>query len=171
VQWQHEALRCLETPEVERALIALSTQASLQALTAIAELRACLSATRAALGLALARPPLYRGTPPDPNASIVEQSEKVKQHLRAALTALGLDPDELPDDRGGLRELSIDDVTPRLRIIYGLDPKAEKLLALSGDTLERAYYGDSVRWAERRWQRYQTQRWLTLLGVAANEDA
>jgi hypothetical protein len=54
----------------------------------------------------------------------------------------------------GLRELCIDNVSPPLRVIFGLDYPRRRLIAILGETLDRAYYGDSVRRAEQRWQRY-----------------
>ena len=65
----------------------------------------------------------------------------------------------------GLRELCIDNVQPQLRVLFGLDFPAQRLLAIWGEPLERRYYGDSVRHAEQRWRQYcdrsSTQRTVT----------
>ena len=46
-------------------------------------------------------------------------------------------------------------VTPPLRVLFGIDATAKRLVALLGEPLDRAYYGDSVRFVETRWARYQ----------------
>jgi hypothetical protein len=45
-------------------------------------------------------------------------------------------------------------VQPRLRVLFGLDFPAKRLLAIWGESLDRRYYGDSVKHAEQRWQQY-----------------
>jgi hypothetical protein len=53
-----------------------------------------------------------------------------------------------------LRELCIDNVRPQLRVLFGLDFPARRLIAILGEPLDRRYYGDSVRKAEQRWRQY-----------------
>jgi hypothetical protein len=49
----------------------------------------------------------------------------------------------------------LSDHEPPLRVLFGLDATRGTLLAILGEALDRAYYGDSVRFAEARWRRYQ----------------
>jgi hypothetical protein len=169
--WQRETLRCLESTEVRGGLQKLSNDAAREALACIAELRSCLAATGAAMGFALARSGArVLGSASELDAHIVKQVENVKRRLEQALSALGLDARDVYDSDGGLREFRVDDVSPQLRLIYGLDVKQQKILALVGDSLERAYYGASVRCAERRWQRYRARQWLTALNAAPQEE-
>jgi hypothetical protein len=48
-------------------------------------------------------------------------------------------------------------VRPALRILFGVDTAGKRLIVLRGESLTRAYYGDSVRLAEARWAAYQEQ--------------
>jgi len=54
----------------------------------------------------------------------------------------------------GLCELTVVTTEPRLRLLFGLDVIEKRIVVLLGEPLDRAYYGDSVKLAERRWQAY-----------------
>ena len=70
------------------------------------------------------------------------------------LRLMGLEPQVLLGSGSGLRELCIDNVQPQLRVLFGLDFPARRLIAILGEALNRRYYGDSVRRAEQRWRAY-----------------
>jgi hypothetical protein len=53
-----------------------------------------------------------------------------------------------------LRELAISTINPPLRVIVGIDVPRQRILAILGEPLNRAYYGDSVRLCEQRWREF-----------------
>ncbi len=86
--------------------------------------------------------------------SIEHRRSKFEKAFFRMLSLLGLRPESLSDSQHGLRDLTITNTTPQLRVLLGLDAKNERLLPIFGEPLTRSYYGDSVRWAEARWARY-----------------
>jgi hypothetical protein len=77
------------------------------------------------------------------------------REFSGVLELLGLRPGEFIALSSGLRELTIASVEPKLRVLFGIDTQARRLVALLGEALDRSYYGESVRFAEARWSRYQ----------------
>ena len=67
---------------------------------------------------------------------------------------MGLEPKLVLGSGSGLRELAITNIKPQLRVLFGLDFPARRLIAILGEELTRSYYGDSVKRAEQRWQDY-----------------
>ena len=43
---------------------------------------------------------------------------------------------------------------PGLRLLYGIDPRRNRGLVVLGERMDRSFYGDSVRIAERQWQEF-----------------
>lgn len=89
--------------------------------------------------------------------SVEHRRAKIEKAFFRVLTLLGLRPESLRDSNHGLRELTITNTTPPLRVLLGLDVQNQRLLAILGEPLARSYYGDSVRLAEARWMRYCAQ--------------
>jgi hypothetical protein len=50
--------------------------------------------------------------------------------------------------------MTISDLSPHVRLIYGIDVPNRRILLILGEPLDRSFYGDSVRLAERKWREY-----------------
>jgi hypothetical protein len=70
------------------------------------------------------------------------------------LAAAGFELTDLPAHSLSLRELSRRQPAPGFRLLYGVDAERECALFVLGERLDRTYYGDSVRRAERRWLQF-----------------
>jgi hypothetical protein len=70
------------------------------------------------------------------------------------LAAVGFELTDLPAHSLALRELSRRERAPGFRLLYGVDAARECALFVLGERLDRNYYGDSVRRAERRWLQF-----------------
>jgi hypothetical protein len=77
----------------------------------------------------------------------------IERAFFAVLGLVGLAPDRIMNAGSGLRELSLA-TSPAVRVLFGLDFEKRRLIALLGEALDRRYYGDSVRFAERRFAHY-----------------
>ncbi len=99
---------------------------------------------RAGLARAAPRRPLPARPLPDP----------VQIALLESLRHVGLGPRSLEPSESGLCELGVEAQGGALRIIYGMDLPRSRLIAIVGDRLDRHYYGDSVRFAERYFRDY-----------------
>jgi len=79
------------------------------------------------------------------------------QHsYREALAALGFEAGDLPVHSTALRELTLRECSPRIRLLYGVDVQRRLALALVGERLDREHYGPSVRRAEAAWRGFLT---------------
>ena len=153
-QRQEGALRCLESPNFLRRFLNLDAERAQVVGELIERLRAAVRA--AVVQLTLAAHPL-------PQATVVSSatapqdlwlSDTVQRALHEVLARVGLAPEDVADTESGLREISISDAAPPLRLIYAIDVPRRRILAILGEALNRAYYGDSVRLAEQRWRQY-----------------
>jgi hypothetical protein len=158
-----EALRCLESPEFAAALQNLDGPTASQALDVVRGIRHNLRATQFDLSAELARSlggapgaAFQLGLGPARLAwRLGEEVARLQRELERALRFVGLQVSDVVDQNGGLRELTVEELRPKLRVIYGLDIQHRRLIALVGDALTRPYYGDSVRLAEQRWREYR----------------
>jgi hypothetical protein len=151
--WRQEALRHLESPTFQARLAALDPAVAGRALASVEQIRASLVATRAWIAYrasaALLSAPLGGGGAAREAPPVVGSVERA---LLEVLSLVGLDARELVDSSSGLREMTVTGVEPHLRLIYGIDVPKRRVVALLGEPLDRAYYGDSVRLAERLWR-------------------
>jgi hypothetical protein len=181
---QREAVRCLESSTFGHRLAQLDEATAARALRAVGAVSSTVAGARALLALQFANPTrrlAYQLTPAERAKAIahvrwaLEQSPKapatptlpltlepvrpeaVRDALHGAIRVLGLDATDLADPSGGLRELTFGGLHPRLRVIYGIDVPRRQVLVLLGEPLDRAYYGDSIRFAEQRWREYCAQ--------------
>lgn len=146
--WQHELLACLGAPAFRRRLEKLPPSSAADALGTVEKLRAELRAWQkeVALGLGAGRV----------SVDLMERRRAaIMREFAGVLELLGFRPGEFIALSSGLRELTITRVNPPLRVLFGIDAAAKRLVALLGEPLDRAYYGDSVRFAEARWASYQ----------------
>jgi hypothetical protein len=170
--WQQEIVRCLESPVFAARLAALDGATAATVIEAVERVQQILRAAREleslrALTELQAGGPISRSTArylstqgraPYLNRQGAERPRELIQALRRAfhevLAAAGLDVMELHDPASGLREITLRQLTPALRLLYGIDVPRKRVLVLLGEPLTRAYYGDSVRFAERRFREY-----------------
>jgi len=178
---QREAVRCLESSAVSNRLAQLDEATAARALRAVAGVSSAVAAARALLTLQFANPvqrkayqltlaerakaishvrwALEQGPNAPPTGTLPSTLEPVRPQavrdaLQGAIRVLGLDAGDLADPSSGLRELTFTALKPRLRVIYGIDVPRRQVLVLLGEPLDRAYYGDSLRFAEQRWREY-----------------
>ena len=88
------------------------------------------------------------------NRDVLAPNDSVKGALLELLTLMGLDFKDAPEPPSGLRELTISAANAALRVIVGIDVPKQRILAILGEPLDRAYYGDSVRLCEQRWRAF-----------------
>ncbi len=148
LMWHQEVLLCLESAPFRERLDRLDPVTAGQALSQVERLRRKLHAAR------------LSGTwSPWGNLSgTVAAGETSGAGVRATfldlLRLVGLEPQAVLGSGSGLRELWLDNVRPQLRVLFGLDFPAKRLIAILGESLDRRYYGDSVRRAEAHWRAY-----------------
>ncbi len=147
--WHEEVLRCLQSRTFHSRLTTLDGASAARAFEAIDRLQRAVRAERLAA--------VFRGIPSEEGSPAWvggESAASLKRAFLEVLRLVGLEPGELIDSSSGLRELTVSTVTPHVRVIYGIDVPNRRALALVGEPLTRAFYGDSVRLAERRWAEY-----------------
>ena len=71
-----------------------------------------------------------------------------------ALDAAGFATTDVPAHSLALRELSHRPPGPAFRLLYGVHVERETALFVLGERLDRSFYGDSVRRAERMWRQF-----------------
>jgi hypothetical protein len=143
---QHEALRCLETPNFQARFLGLDARSAARAQELIGRVRASVRA--ATLSLVASN-----SGSAWPEASAVPD-EAVQAALLELLSCVGLRLEDVADRSSGLRELTLAELRPPHRLLYAIDAPRRRILAILGEALDHAYYGDSVRSAERRWREY-----------------
>ena len=146
--WQRELLTCLDAPSFQSRLARLDEPAAAQALASVQALRAELRAWQTRLALELGAGHVSVDLMGARRAALM-------QEFSGVLELLGLAPGHFIALASGLRELTVSKAVPALRVLFGIDVTNKRLVALLGESLDRAYYGDSVRFAEARWAAYQ----------------
>ena len=140
--WQKEVVRCLESPAFLARMAKLDRSTAHRTFQGIERMRERIHAGKLHINLlAAAKAP-------------ASASESVKHALSEVLDLAGVDADALVDSSSGLREMTLEDATPHVRLIYGIDVPKKRILVILGEPLDRAFYGDSVRLAERKWREY-----------------
>jgi hypothetical protein len=79
---------------------------------------------------------------------------EVRRIYFEALEAAGFSVADVPAHSLALREFSRRAPGPAFRLLYGVDVEHETALFALGEWLDRAFYGDSVRRAERMWKQF-----------------
>jgi hypothetical protein len=157
LSWHREVVRFLDGPRFKEALDQLDGATAAEAVQGVRRVRENLRA--AWMSFVSEAPRLAGGALRSSRAAAAERrspraARSVKSALDHVLALVGLGLGALGDRESGLRELTVASATPALRVLYGLDVPGQRLVALIGDALTRAYYGDSVRRAEQRWSEY-----------------
>jgi hypothetical protein len=147
LMWHQEALLCLDSAPFRERLEQLAPELAAQALSQVERLKRRLQAARVASSWSSwQRTYAASGQLGDPSG--------VRGAFLDLLRLMGLEPQAVLGSGSGLRELCVDNVKPQLRVLFGLDFPAKRLIAILGEALDRRYYGDSVRRAEQRWRAY-----------------
>jgi hypothetical protein len=150
LMWQQEALLCLDSAPFRERLERLAPELAAQALSQVERLKRRLQSARMAGSWSSwsswQRAYAASGQPGDASG--------VRSAFLDLLRLMGLEPHTVFGAGSGLRELCIDNVQPQLRVLFGLDFPAKRLIAILGEALDRRYYGDSVQRAEQRWRSY-----------------
>jgi hypothetical protein len=149
LMWHQEVLLCLESLPFRERLEQLEPEPAARALRLVERLKRKLHAAR----LSGSWSP-WQGSPSRVIRAPLGSTNDVRGAFQDLLQLMGLDARAVLGSTSGLRELCIDNVRPQLRVLFGLDFPAKRLLAILGEPLDRRYYGDSVRRAEQRWQEY-----------------
>jgi len=145
--WHEEVLLCLQSAPLLRRLEQLEPARAELALAQVERLRRKLQAARLSGSYAALR-----------TSHIAERDALgLRSAFEQLMQLVGLDAKLVLGSGSGLRELCIDNVQPQLRVLFGLDFPARRLIAILGETLDRRYYGDAVRLAEQRWRDYLAQ--------------
>jgi hypothetical protein len=79
---------------------------------------------------------------------------EVRRLYFEALAAAGFEVVDVPAHSLALREFSRRSPAPAFRLLYGVDVERETALVVLGEWLDRSFYGDSVRRAERLWKQF-----------------
>jgi hypothetical protein len=141
--WHEEVLLCLSSAPFRSRLERLEPVRAQQALAQVEQLKRRLHAAR----ISSSHASWSQSRPTRDPLGLRASFEQL-------LALVGLETALVLGSGSGLRELCIDNVRPKLRVLFGLDFPARRLIAILGETLDRAYYGDSVKRAEQRWKQY-----------------
>lgn len=79
---------------------------------------------------------------------------EVRRAFFDALEAAGFSVTDVPAHSLALREISRRLPEPAFRILYGVHAERGVALVVVGEMLDRCFYGDSVRFAERTWKKF-----------------
>jgi hypothetical protein len=143
--WQKEVVRSLESPAFLARLARLDGASARRTLSAIESVKNRIRANKLQIQF-LGNPKVP--SPPSPSP------DSVKRGLFEVLATAGVEPTEVADTSSGLREMTLTEPTPSARVIYGIDVPGKRILVILGEPLDRSFYGDSVRLAERKWREY-----------------
>jgi hypothetical protein len=141
-----EVVARLESPGFAAKLRALPTEEAGRVMIALDVLRMASAARRRGLAM-VAASAWSGGSAGDPYAAL-------RGAYRTVAAAAGLAIDDLPVQSSALREMTLGSAASRLRLIYGVDAPRDLALVILGERLDRAFYGDSVRRAERVWRQF-----------------
>jgi hypothetical protein len=143
--WQKEVVRSLESPAFLARLARLDGASAQRTLRAIESVKNRIRSNKLQIQfLGNSQVP----SPPSPSP------ESVKRGLFEVLATAGVEPAEVTDASSGLREMTLNELRPAARVIYGIDAPGKRILVILGEALDRSFYGDSVRLAERKWLEY-----------------
>jgi hypothetical protein len=148
VGFERDVLACLDSAAFRERLARLDAERAAQTLARVERLRRRVRAFQRELVLEL-------GASRGPSERLAARKAELAEAFEAVLRAAGLAGERLFRSESGLRELTLGEREPPLRVLFGLDATRGKLVAILGEALDRSYYGDSVRFAEARWARYQ----------------
>jgi hypothetical protein len=126
---------------------------------AIARIRKAATSRRLAMSeFARKHPRAVTGTPTPSDRAALDRfadAADIREAYFEALAAAGFAVVDVPAHSPALREIGLLRVPgPGLRLLYGIDTRRNRGLVVLGEWMDRNFYGDSVRRAERLWQRF-----------------
>jgi hypothetical protein len=138
----------LESPRFVARLARLGTREATQVLSLVRSVKRVVNPRmRWALRAGGLQPRLPWVTDGDPCAEL-------RRRYLEVLAAAGFEVTDVPAYSAALRELSRRAPSPAYRLLYGVDVRRGVALFVLGEWLDRSFYGDSVRRAERMWRAY-----------------
>jgi hypothetical protein len=145
LDFRQDVLRCLESEAFSARLARLDSPTAARALALVERIRFLIQGTRTYVVLA-------RG-----GAAEGGSHARLERDFSELLSLAGLDPSTPPGSEPGVWELGVKTPSGPVRLLYGVDEPRRRVVVLLGERLDRAYYGDSVRFAERRYRRYRRE--------------
>jgi hypothetical protein len=142
-----EVVARLESARFAATLRALPREEAGRVMLAINALKTASAVRRRGLAMLVAGAAARAGHGTDPYALL-------RRAYQTVAAATGLAVGDLPVHSSALRELAVRSPASRSRILYGVDLRREVALVVLGERLDRSFYGDSVRRAERVWQQF-----------------
>jgi len=142
-----QVLARLESPRFTSRVSRLGAKEATFVLRCIAEIRRTID-PRSRWTLELAGGPLGRVTPVKPEDACAELRRRYFEVLEAA----GFAVEDVPAHSLALREFARRAPARPFRLLYGVNVQGETALFVLGEWLDRSFYGDSVRRAERMWR-------------------
>lgn len=144
--YSQRVLAQLEAPRFTARLARLGGDQATLVLKTIGRIRRAVD-PRLRWALKLSGDPAAAAVPVRPENACAE----VRQLYFEALEAAGFAVTDVPAHSRALREFSRRSPAPAFRLLYGVDTERKTALVVLGEWLDRSYYGDSVRHAERLW--------------------
>jgi hypothetical protein len=147
--YAHQILAKLESPRFAARLARLGSEDARRVLASIKEIKR-------------ASDPRFRWTftlNGDPRtvaarAHPEDACETLRRMYLAALETAGFRATDVPAHSLALRELARRVPGPPFRLLYGVHAERETALFVLGEWLDRSFYGDSVRRAEKAWKQF-----------------
>ena len=144
-----QVLAKLESPRFTARLSRLGAKEASAVLRCVQEIKKAVD-PRLRWALKLSRGPVGDGARVRPQDACAE----VRRLYFEALDAAGFKVEDVPAHSLALRELSRRVPDPAFRLLYGVHAERETALFVLGEWLDRSFYGDSVRRAERMWKAF-----------------
>lgn len=142
-------LRALEAPRFTRRLERLDAKHAEAVFEHVKEIKRVTDPRAASRLLSREARPMD-----DEQAPFQSAIARVRRAYFAALEAAGLTVDDVPAHSLALREVLRRVPGTPFRILYGVHAAEQAALFVLGERLDRSFYGDSVRRAEKAWRGY-----------------
>jgi hypothetical protein len=156
--YARRVVKHLESPPFVARLAHLTTHEAAVVTDAVGRIKKAVTRRWLALSDYRLRHPAFGGRPPTPAeqaalAGLLDEQE-IRDAYFTALAAAGFAVIDVPAHSPALREISVRAPPPGFRLLYGIDSRRKRGLVVLGEPLDRSFYGDSVRRAERLWQEF-----------------
>jgi hypothetical protein len=144
-----QVLSKLESARFAARLSRLDTKTASKVVDAIKQIRRAID-PRLRWTAKLAGDPVALAIRVRPESACAE----VRRLYFEALEAAGFEVADVPAHSLALREFTRRAPSPAFRLLYGVHVERETALVVLGEWLDRSFYGDSVRRAERMWKQF-----------------
>jgi hypothetical protein len=157
LSWMRRSLSLFDSERFRSRVSSLKPEAAASALHRVERVRQMLSGARQQLVLT--------GKVSD------DTFKEISEAVDAVLSAAALEIADPAVHALGLRELRVELPNRLGRVLYGVDPGAKRVLLILGEALDRTYYGDAVRLAEKQWNEYLASEYLTQAATTGDAQA